>query len=349
MYNLPLISVVMSIFKEPEKWLRESIESVLNQTYKNFEFIIINDNPTRTINSDVLSEYKQKDDRILIISNLENIGLTKSLNKGLKIAKGKYIARMDGDDISLPDRFEMQIQELESDEKLVLLGTQGKYIKGERITNKIARKPVTAPSIKWILATQGSPIIHSSAIFRRFTSNGENILYNEEFRKKQDFELWSRLFRQGVVKNIVEIGICHRLHENQTKKTYCRDDYEKITSIKKDNLERYYKIPEAQSTLWAEYLNLNSFNNDYLKECIQRILPNLFKIAKLECSNSKQSNELKLLVSITLGQYALKTMNAKMYKDTFKLLFEVFKQKPSYLFSYLIPKIVIIYLSITHY
>ena len=99
----------MSIYSEEEEWIRESIDSILNQTFSDFEFIIINDNPNRDKNNSLLTEYTRIDNRIIIITNEENIGLTKSLNKGLEIARGKYIARMDADDISLPTRFEKQV------------------------------------------------------------------------------------------------------------------------------------------------------------------------------------------------------------------------------------------------
>ena len=93
------LSVVMSIYKEPVEWMRQSIDSILNQTFTDFEFVIVNDNPIRSENRDILDEYSKKDFRIIVLSNDENIGLTKSLNKGLRISKGKYIARMDADDI----------------------------------------------------------------------------------------------------------------------------------------------------------------------------------------------------------------------------------------------------------
>ena len=99
------VSVLMSVYSEPKEWLISSINSILNQSFSDFEFIIINDNPTRSINSIVLNYFAITDSRVKIFENKSNIGLTKSLNKGLKLTEGKYIARMDADDISLPDRF----------------------------------------------------------------------------------------------------------------------------------------------------------------------------------------------------------------------------------------------------
>lgn len=103
-----MISVIMSTYKENESLLKEAIESILNQTYHNFEFIVILDNPENEMHKKVINGYAEKDNRIKFFVNKENIGLTSSLNKGLQLARGDYICRMDADDISIQDRFEKQ-------------------------------------------------------------------------------------------------------------------------------------------------------------------------------------------------------------------------------------------------
>jgi len=104
-----LVSVIMSVYNEKEKWLMESIESILKQSYKNLEFIIILDNPDNKKLNDIIRFYCKKDTRIRYFKNEKNIGLVKSLNKALSYAKGEFIARMDADDISMPGRFEKQM------------------------------------------------------------------------------------------------------------------------------------------------------------------------------------------------------------------------------------------------
>lgn len=108
-----MISVIMSTYKEDERLLRESIESILNQTYRDFEYIIILDYPDNDVHKSVIEEYALKDDRIHFYINEKNMGLTDSLNRGLSLRHGEYIARMDADDISLPDRLERQMKYLE--------------------------------------------------------------------------------------------------------------------------------------------------------------------------------------------------------------------------------------------
>ncbi|TNE70794.1 glycosyltransferase family 2 protein, partial [bacterium] len=116
----PVITCLMSVYNG-EEFLREAMDSILDQTYTNFEFLIINDGST----DDTVPIIESYDDpRIRLIHNEVNIGLTKSLNKGIGLAKGEYIARMDADDISLPERFERQIEVL-LNSKIDICGTQG--------------------------------------------------------------------------------------------------------------------------------------------------------------------------------------------------------------------------------
>ena len=115
-----LVSVIMSNYNTPEEFLRASIESVLNQTYSNFEFIIVDD--CSTDNSlEIIKSYQ--DERIVVLENKENLGITKSLNRGLEIAKGEYVARMDADDISFPKRFETQVEYLKNNPQVIVCGT----------------------------------------------------------------------------------------------------------------------------------------------------------------------------------------------------------------------------------
>ena len=109
-----LVSVIMSTYKESELFLRQSIESILNQSFNDFEFIIVLDNPDNNIHINLISDYAKKDHRIRFYINEYNLGLTKTLNKAILLAKGKYICRMDADDISISNRIEIQKEYLES-------------------------------------------------------------------------------------------------------------------------------------------------------------------------------------------------------------------------------------------
>ena len=115
------ISVVMSAYNEPERFLRESIESILNQTYRDFEFIIIQDKPDNEAIERVVNEYAAKDDRIRFYKNEKNIGLAMSLNRGIELARYDIIARMDADDIALPELLEKDLAYLEAHPEMHLV------------------------------------------------------------------------------------------------------------------------------------------------------------------------------------------------------------------------------------
>ena len=201
MHFIPSISVVMSIYNEPEEWLRESIESILNQTFTDFEFIIINDNPERQLNDALLNEYQKKDSRIVIIKNEENIGLTKSLNKGLEIAKGEYIARMDGDDISLKDRFDKQYNYLNSHPKYVVCGSNAIIINKKNRKAGNYKVPTLHNEI-YNYIVYNNPMIHPSLLIRRKALIKNQLTYNEEFLYSQDYDLISRLAMLGKLADI---------------------------------------------------------------------------------------------------------------------------------------------------
>ena len=130
----PSISVVMSVYNG-ERYIRESVESILNQTYRDFEFILMDD-ASKDRTASLCRGYQKKDPRIRFYSNRENLGLTASLNKGIALAKGKWIARMDSDDVSVPERFEKQMAFLKKNPAVKLLGTRGYMVdeEGKRLS-----------------------------------------------------------------------------------------------------------------------------------------------------------------------------------------------------------------------
>jgi glycosyltransferase involved in cell wall biosynthesis len=184
---IPKVTVLMSVYNG-EKYLREAIESILNQTFKDFEFLIIDDGSIDST-PEIIQSYN--DPRIRVIRNDENLGLTKSLNIGLREAKGEYIARMDADDISVPERLEKQVLLLEKYPKIGVLGTNIQYINEFGNPSLILKWPQRDSLIKWQLCFM-NPIAHPSVIIRRklLADSGG---YNEEITFGQDYDLWVRL------------------------------------------------------------------------------------------------------------------------------------------------------------
>ena len=208
--NMRLISVVMSV-RNGEEYLCQSIESILCQSYNHFEFIIIDDASEDQTNT-ICRRYKKKDPRIMFYKNAKHLGLTGSLNKGVRLARGKYIARMDADDVSAPTRFEKQIHFLENNRSCKLLGSRGYFADATGRKQWIIATPLTDQAIRKTMF-QDNPFIHSSVMFERKAAL-ECGLYDEDFKRAQDYEFWCRilLFHEGA--NLEEPLICWRENKN---------------------------------------------------------------------------------------------------------------------------------------
>lgn len=199
----------MSVYNG-ERFLGKSIDSVLNQTFSDFEFIIVDDCSNDTT-SQILSEYVKKDQRIHIIKNLRNLGLTHSLNKGLLACRGEYIARQDADDISVPYRFKNQVQYLTEHPDVGVVGSWVAIIDEKGKISTTRQLPTSPALIKWTLFF-GNPLVHSSVMMRR--SIIENTTYIPEILYSQDYDLWARLSEKTKLANIPRVLNLSRKHEN---------------------------------------------------------------------------------------------------------------------------------------
>ena len=225
------ISVIMSVYKEPAEWLCQSIDSILNQTFPDFEFIIICDNPKGLDNIALLKKYAANDNRIKLLFNEENIGLTKSLNKGLAVARGKYIARMDADDISMPKRFEKQIAYLEKHPEVIVLGTNIKHIGHNAWLRNTDSIKFDNKRIK-VQMLFGNCFAHSSVFVRAGVLKENNIRYDESFRQSQDYRLWEVLSDLGDFACLREKLLMYRLSENQISNGQGRSQFNHAIDIR---------------------------------------------------------------------------------------------------------------------
>lgn len=190
----PRVSVVMSVYND-EPFLREAIDSILAQTFRDFEFIIINDGSSDASPA-ILASYS--DPRIRVIHNEQNIGLTKSLNRGLREARGELIARFDANDASLPERFGKQVAFLDAHPEVAVAGVQMMVIDvaGRRLRRAESRRPMTDTGVAWWQMFT-APLGHPASMFRRRVVLEELGGYDEEFRTGQDAELWFRVVERG--------------------------------------------------------------------------------------------------------------------------------------------------------
>lgn len=212
---MPKVTVLMAVYNG-DRYLREAIESILAQTFQDFEFLIINDGSTDST-KEVLLSYN--DPRIRLVDNGHNLGLTRSLNKGLALAEGRFIARQDADDISEPERLARQVAFLETHPEVALVGTWYKEIddRGNSIGDR--ELPCDSTQIRWDLLFY-CPFVHSSVMFCKSTVLEQIGFYDEAFIYAQDYDLWSRIARCLLVANLNECLMKLRLNPSSMTATY---------------------------------------------------------------------------------------------------------------------------------
>lgn len=186
----PLVTVLMPVYNA-EKYLSEAIDSILAQTYKNIEFMIINDGSTDRSESIIL-DYQSRNSKIVYVKNETNIKLIATLNKGVKMANGKYIVRMDADDISKPFRIEKQVEYMESHPSVGVCGSFFTVF-GEGINKPyIIKRPLGNINIKASMLFTNA-IGHPNVIIRRSVMIDNDIFYDKRFYRIEDWGLWTQL------------------------------------------------------------------------------------------------------------------------------------------------------------
>lgn len=221
--STPKISVLMPVYN-CELYIKKAIDSILNQTYSDFEFLIIDDASTDETVS-IIKSYN--DARIQLIEKPINSGYTNSLNYGLKLAKGKYIARMDGDDISLPERFAKQVDFLDKNLDVVLCGTAFCIIG----TNEIISIPQNHEEIKLALL-KNNCIAHPSVMMRKSILDKGSILYDLAKEPSEDYDLWVRLISKGKLHNLLEVLLKYRIHDKQVSQKRTEQQLNNAIEIK---------------------------------------------------------------------------------------------------------------------
>lgn len=184
------ISVVMSVYNEPQHFVKKAIDSILNQTFGDFEFIIVCDNPKNVELYKFLKSVQETDKRVKIIKNEVNIGLTKSLNKAIANSEGIYIARMDADDISEKNRFEEQVKFMDAHSNVGVCGSQINYIDEN---DKIIGQNLLPEEKKDFPYMVMPFFVHPAVMMRKSFLMKLDGPYNAHFKYAQDFSLWNRL------------------------------------------------------------------------------------------------------------------------------------------------------------
>jgi len=208
MSSNPMISVVMPVYNG-EKFLKEAIESILNQTYKDFEFLIVYDKSTDGTLS-IIQEFQEQDARVVLI-NGDKEGISGALNKGIKEAKGKYIARMDADDISLPIRFEKQISHMQN-LGLDICGGHSLLIDSDGKINGIGIMP-RSHDLCGLAMMFRVPFPHPGVMIRKGFLTDYSLEYGQStYQAAEDFDMWVRMFSAGAkFGNVDDIVVQYRV------------------------------------------------------------------------------------------------------------------------------------------
>lgn len=259
---MPLLSIILPVFNGG-KYLRDAIASILSQTFKDFELIILNDGSTDS-SLEIIRSLASQDPRIVVV-NRENRGLVATLNEGIALAKAAYIARMDADDIALQDRLIQQIQYMADHPQVVALGTGYTLIDEDENLIKSFRPESENNKLQSLALERSTPICHPTAIFVKsaFCSVGG---YREHAYLAEDLDLWLRLGEIGEIRNLPEVHLYYRQHgasiseSKQEKQLQIMD-----TVVREAYQRRNLKVPDSLQTPLKPWRSTGTAQDDFLQ------------------------------------------------------------------------------------
>ncbi|MBD8389978.1 glycosyltransferase [Dysgonomonas sp. BGC7] len=321
--NTPLVSVLMPCYNV-EQYVRESLYSILNQTYSNLEVIAINDCSSDST-GEILHSIAQTDNRVKVVDNEQNLKLIKTLNKGISLCNGAYIARMDADDISLPTRIEKEVCFLEQHTDHDIVSSLFLAFRSENLNKKsLHQSPLLDLELRAYMLFK-SGICHPAVMIRKRVFTELGLSFEREYLHVEDYALWSEAIYKTKIANIGEPLLLYRIHKQQVSSLY--------EDIQTENKKKVFKIHCSQLGLPLddEFLDiytsvaeavplLSSFK--YLDKCEE------FMLRLIEINRNKHFCDasylermlsihwLRLCANSRLGLKVLKRLQASiLYKE----------------------------------
>lgn len=258
----PLISILLPVYNS-EQYVQECLESILAQTYKNWELIIVNDGSTDNSDKIVKAFISECLNKVTYLS-LEHNGLPYCLNKGVEVAAGKYIARMDADDIMLENRLELQVDFLENNANVGVLGGYTLEIDEHGVDSSMITPPIHDSEIKQALY-YSCPILHPSVMIRKELL--QKNLYKELYPNPEDLELFMRLEKITTFRNLETVLIKKRFHKKSITRNsrifkirFCKESI--LYAFRKRNFRNVIPLmkmllfslaPNAIQIIWEEF------------------------------------------------------------------------------------------------
>ncbi len=306
----PLVSVIIPTYNS-SRFIRKTIQSIIDQSYKNFELLILDDYSK----DDTLDILKSFDDRRLrIYENKMNKGYVYSLNKLIKIANGKYIARNDHDDISHEKRLEIQIREFTNNKNLSVCGGQIKVI--GLIKKKISFPTEYNDIIS--MAFFNNPLHHPSVMIKSEIINRNQPLYNEDFCPCEDYHLWASLLKENIIINSNKILVNYRSHENNYSKVALNSQKEKNILIRKRVFKNLLKIdlPLEINFLFNKLIYNDKLSKDQLLQ-----IKVFFELMDSKSISFNYNKNLKCVMSFFWIKSCLLSLENSNFIKKIKILF----------------------------
>lgn len=237
----PLVSILFPCYNA-ESYLVYSLESIINQDYKNLEIICINDG-SKDDTLSILERYKKLDNRIIVISNERNLGLIASLNKSLEYVKGEYFARMDADDYSTPNRISSQLEFILKNRDFDLVSSGYNYFRTEGTKNEYEAPVAKSSNALMFLSIFSPPLNHASVLGKTSLIKSGKYIYDPNYPHAEDFELFSRLVWSGSkITALTNSLYWIRLNPNSVSVVYNTIQINTNIKIVKRNLEEFMKV-----------------------------------------------------------------------------------------------------------
>jgi len=218
----PVVSVLMTVYNG-EKYIVEAVDSILNQTYTDLEFIVIDDGSTDNT-ANILRDLAANDPRLKVYTE-KNRGIARSMNHALRLAKGEFVAKMDADDVSLPKRLEVQVKYLREHPEVVGLGSAWEVIDDAGRLLTALHPPTDDQNVQAELLKGHGAITHACGLMRR-----EELIaagsYDETFDVAEDLDMWLRLGERGKLENLPQVLVQYRIHNSSVSEQRCRDQRE---------------------------------------------------------------------------------------------------------------------------
>lgn len=311
----PRVSVLMTVYNS-EAYLAEAIESILNQSFTDFKFLIVDDASTDR-SKEIIKSYD--DPRIILVENTFNLGVPGSSNRGLSVAEGEYIVRMDADDICHPERLKVQVDYMDKHTEIGLCGSfYETFGSREGITDNLA---VNSDELKCRLLFSAC-LMHPTIIIRHSMLRQHDIYYNPEYRYASDYEFCTMCSRHFHIANINHVLLRYRVHEKQISTAHITEQENFAKSIKRNQLEYLGLSPDEQELEIHHILGNSSYHlvsSRGLYEAVQKWLLKLMETNQQTLRfPSSVFNEILGAMFYAICKYSIRTSGPLTIRDFYK-------------------------------